>query len=81
MIVFFYHDLLAIPFVFSLWIMHDQIRLSWLQDNADRTRRLCEDFWVVRLGYVLFLFLPQPSFQLPWRSSMIDRHKAHAAIL
>lgn len=58
MALFFRHGLPTIPFVFSLWIMHDQVRLSWFQNNADRTRRLCEDFWVVRLGYALFLFVP-----------------------
>lgn len=66
MAVFYHHGLLAIPFVFSLWIMHDQVRLSWFQNNADRTRRVCEDFWVVRLGYFLFLFVPWFE-QIPYR--------------
>ena len=58
MVVFFRHGLYGIPMVFSFWIMHDQIRLSWFSGNADRTRRVFEDFWIVRVAYAAFLYLP-----------------------
>lgn len=45
-------------FAYSLWIMHDQVRLSWLQGNADRTRRTSEDGWLPRICYPGFLVLP-----------------------
>jgi len=38
--------------------MHDQVRLAWLQHNADRTRRVTEDYWLPRLCYPLFLSIP-----------------------
>jgi len=55
-------------FAYSLWIMHDQVRLAWLQGNADRTRRTTEDWWLPRLGYPVFLIIPWlvESFFLRW---------------
>ena len=45
-------------FTYSLWIIADQICLMNFEHNADRARRITEDFWFFRLGYPLFLFLP-----------------------
>lgn len=66
MVVFLWHGLPGIPFVFSLWIMQDQVRLAWFHANADRTRRLTEDYWIIRLAYGAFLFIPWfvPEFPL-----------------
>ena len=68
MVVFLWHGLHGIPFVFSLWIMHDQVRLAWLHGNADRTRRSTEDLWLVRLAYAGFLFLPWFVSDFPLRT-------------
>ena len=66
--LFIYHDAWAPVFAYSLWIMHDQVRLLWLQHNADRTRRLCEDWWLPRICYPGFLFVPFfiADFPLRW---------------
>jgi hypothetical protein len=64
-VAFFYHGFVGIPFVFSIWIMHDQIRLSWFDNNADRSRRLFEDLWFFRIGYAVFLFVPWFSSNAP----------------
>lgn len=48
----------AIPFAFSAWIMTDQVRHAWFDQNADRTRRTTEDFWIPRLLYPGLLLLP-----------------------
>jgi len=56
----------GILFVFSIWIMNDQLMMLWLSDDADRTRRSFHDFWFIRLLYPAGLFLPlffQESFQ------------------
>ena len=45
-------------FVFSIWIMNDQLMMLWLSDDADRTRRSFHDFWFIRLLYPAGLFLP-----------------------
>ena len=44
-------------FVFSYWILSDQFNLAWFLKNADRTRRVFEDFWIFRVCYVLGLFV------------------------
>jgi hypothetical protein len=56
----------GLPFVFSAWVVNDQVKLAWLRGNADRARRLTEDAWLPRLGYVLGLFVPL-GFELPLR--------------
>ena len=48
----------GILFVFSIWIMNDQLMMLWLSDDADRTRRSFHDYWLVRLLYPAGLFLP-----------------------
>ena len=67
---FLHYGFVAPVFGYSLWIMHDQVRLAWLQQNADRTRRLTEDWWVVRWRYPMFLLLPFVA-ELPWRVPMM----------
>lgn len=56
MIFYLYFECYEIAAAFSIWIMHDQINLAWFTGNADRTRRITEDYWIFRMGYVLFLF-------------------------
>ncbi len=65
--LFFHHDQLMPVFAYSLWIMHDQVRLAWLQFNADRTRRVVEDWWLPRICYPLFLTIPLFDERFPWR--------------
>ncbi|MBX3471711.1 MAG: hypothetical protein KF878_33060 [Planctomycetes bacterium] len=48
----------GLPFVFSAWIIHDQVKLAWLRGNADRTRRVAEDAWLPRVLYAALLGLP-----------------------
>lgn len=55
---FFMLNFMLPIYCYSVWIMHDQIRLAWFKNNADRTRRLFEDWFVPRIGYPLFLLLP-----------------------
>jgi hypothetical protein len=50
--------LYGIPFVFSAWIIQDQVKLTWLRQNADRTRRVSEDLWIPRILYAALLGLP-----------------------
>ena len=45
-------------YCYSVWIMHDQVLLAWFKNNADRTRRFTEDYFLFRIGYPLFLLLP-----------------------
>ena len=66
-IAFFAHKVLLPIYAYSLWIVHDQVRLTWLQHNADRTRRLIEDKWLPRVGYPAFLGLPLFVDDLPLR--------------
>ena len=47
-----------IIFVFSIWIMNDQLMMLWLSDDADRSRRSFHDFWFVRVLYPAGLLLP-----------------------
>lgn len=48
----------GILFVFSIWIMNDQLMMSWLSDDADRSRRSFHDYWFIRVLYPMGLFLP-----------------------
>jgi hypothetical protein len=67
-IALYLHGAYGPIFCYSLWIMHDQVALAWFQHNADRSRRLSEDFWVLRVAYPAFLTVPffDPSF--PFRT-------------
>jgi hypothetical protein len=57
-LVFGYLQLYLPIYCYSLWIMHDQVKLAWLKNNADRTRRFFEDYFIFRIGYPLGLLLP-----------------------
>lgn len=55
----FLHLKLYLPiYSYSVWIMHDQVKLAWYKNNADRTRRFFEDYFVFRIGYPAFLLIP-----------------------
>lgn len=56
--IFWYLGYMMPIYCYSLWIMCDQIRLAWWKNNADRTRRLFEDWFIPRIGYPLFLLIP-----------------------
>lgn len=45
-------------FALSAWIASDQIEKSFASLDADRARRVFHDFWLVRILYPSFLFLP-----------------------
>lgn len=57
-LIFGYMKLYVPIYCYSVWIMHDQVKLAWLKSNADRTRRFFEDYFIFRLGYPLFLLIP-----------------------
>jgi len=56
--IFWYFGYTMPIYCYSVWIMSDQIRLAWWKNNADRTRRFFEDWFIPRIGYPLFLLLP-----------------------
>lgn len=56
-ILLYYQQYMPI-YTYSVWIMQDQVKLAWLKNNGDRTRRTTEDYWLVRICYPGFLFLP-----------------------
>lgn len=56
--IFLYLRLYLPIYCYSVWIMHDQVKLAWYKNNADRTRRFFEDYFVIRIGYPLFLLIP-----------------------
>lgn len=56
--IFWYFGYMMPIYCYSIWIMSDQVRLAWWKNNADRTRRLFEDWFIPRIGYPLFLLLP-----------------------
>lgn len=66
--VLYYHDAYGPIFCYSLWIMNDQVALAWLQQNADRTRRVSEDVWVLRIAYPVLLALPLLDQDFPLRA-------------
>jgi hypothetical protein len=45
-------------FALSAWIASDQIEKSFASLDADRTRRSFHDFWLIRILYPSFLFIP-----------------------
>ena len=57
-LVYWHFECYAIIFVFSVWIINDQVMMAWLSDDADRSRRTFHDGWAVRLCYPLALFIP-----------------------
>jgi hypothetical protein len=68
MIAFAAHGMPGPAFVYSAWIINDQIGLAFLSSDADRLRRTFHDYWIVRIGYPAGLFLPfvAPSLSSPW---------------
>lgn len=56
--IFYYLGRWLPIYMYSVWIMHDQIRLAWFKNNADRTRRLFEDGWIPRIRYPMGLIVP-----------------------
>lgn len=56
--IFYYFETYSLIFVFSVWIIQDQICLIWFEKNADRSRRLLEDKWIFRILYPMCLFTP-----------------------
>jgi hypothetical protein len=56
--IFLYLKLYLPIYCYSLWIMHDQVKLAWFKNNADRTRRFFEDYFIFRLGYPIGLLIP-----------------------
>ena len=58
MVIYFALDMPGTMYTFSLWIMHDQMRLAWFSNSGDRTRRTFEDLWLVRILYPGLLLLP-----------------------
>jgi len=67
MLVYFHFGMPAIMFTFSAWIISDQISLAWFSNNADRTRRTFEDFWLFRIFYLGLLFTPVFYASMPYR--------------
>ncbi|CAO4839726.1 MAG: hypothetical protein CNLJKLNK_00868 [Holosporales bacterium] len=64
--IYLYFGFYTIVFTFSAWIVCDQINLAYFVSTGDRTRRTFEDFWILRLMYPGFLFLPFISFNVPY---------------
>ncbi len=54
----FIWDMPKLIFVLSAWIASDQIEKTFASVDADRTRRTFHDYWVIRLMYPVFLFIP-----------------------
>jgi hypothetical protein len=57
MFIYSYFGMYDVVYLFSIWIMHDQIHLIWFHTNADRLRRVTEDWWILRIGYPLGLIV------------------------
>jgi len=58
MAAFFAHDAPGMMFVFSVWIINDQVEKAFLSLDADRTRRTFHDRWIFRIGYPAGLLIP-----------------------
>lgn len=56
--IYWYFDMPITMYVFSVWIICDQINLAYFLGTGDRTRRTFEDFWILRMMYPGFLFIP-----------------------
>jgi hypothetical protein len=48
----------ALAFVYSVWIINDQIGMAFLSHDVDRLRRTFHDRWLVRICYPAGLFVP-----------------------
>lgn len=58
MLAFAWLGLPGPAFVYSAWIINDQIGLAFLSSDADRLRRTFHDYWLIRIGYPAGLLLP-----------------------
>ncbi len=56
--IYWKYECYTIIYVFSIWIINDQLMLAWLSNDGDRFRRTFHDFWFFRLCYPAGLFLP-----------------------
>jgi hypothetical protein len=63
-VIYFYYECYGMIYVFSVWIINDQVMMLWLSDDADRTRRTFHDYWFIRICYPLGLVVPF-IFELP----------------
>ncbi len=57
-LIYWHFECYGMIYVFSVWIINDQVMMLWLSDDADRTRRCFHDFWFIRVCYPLGLVLP-----------------------
>jgi len=57
-LIYWHYECYIMIYVFSVWIINDQVMMAWLSDDADRSRRTMHDKWVIRLCYPMGLFLP-----------------------
>ena len=67
---FFAYGVPILVFVFSVWIINDQIEKLFMSLDADRTRRTFDDKWIVRICYPLGLLVPLFSAEMPYRAVM-----------
>lgn len=58
MATFYVMDTPGMMFVFSAWIINDQVEKAFLSLDADRTRRTFHDGWVFRILYPAGLLIP-----------------------
>ncbi len=54
----FFWGMPKLIFALSAWIASDQIEKSFASLDADRARRTFHDFWLIRIMYPSFLFIP-----------------------
>jgi hypothetical protein len=66
LIAFIAHHLPMTVFLFSAWIINDQIGMAFLSLDADRLRRTLHDKWIVRLAYPLGLLTPLIAPSASW---------------
>lgn len=67
LVIYAWFGLWQTLFVFSIWIINDQIGMLWISDDADRLRRTLDDGWLVRLAYPAGLFIPLFTADFPAR--------------
>lgn len=65
--VFAWHGMSGSIFVFSVWIINDQIEKSFMSLDADRLRRTFDDLWLFRILYPGGLVIPWFAPQLPYQ--------------
>jgi len=58
MIIYYHYEMYETIYLFSFWVMYDQVYLIWFHQNADRSRRVTEDYWIFRISYPVMLFIP-----------------------